>query len=57
MWVSRCGFGATLPHHMTVLECVNSFPKIMLGAGFVADVALQFPGLQFHLTSLLSMNL
>jgi hypothetical protein len=43
------GFSPTAIHHVTVENCLNGCPKIILDAGLVAVVTLQFPGLHAHL--------
>jgi hypothetical protein len=43
-------FNATVPHHITNMKCVNIHRKIILDAGFVADVKFLFPGLHTHPT-------
>jgi hypothetical protein len=37
------GFSMMVLHHVTVVKCVNSCTKIILDAGLVVDMKLQFP--------------
>jgi hypothetical protein len=50
-----CSFNMTVLHHITVVKYVNCCLKIILDAGLVTDVKLQFPGLHAHLTWILSI--
>jgi hypothetical protein len=43
------GFNTAVPH-ITVVKCAKGCPKVILDAGLVADMKLQFPGLHAHLT-------
>jgi hypothetical protein len=36
-------------YHIVILNCGNGYQKIMLDAGLVVEVQLQFPGLLVHL--------
>jgi hypothetical protein len=44
MWFQHDG-----AHHITAVKCVSDCPKIILGAGLVRDMKLQFRGLHAHL--------
>jgi hypothetical protein len=46
--VIACGFNTIVLHHIMVMKCVNSCPKIALNAGLIDDMKLQFPGLHIH---------
>jgi hypothetical protein len=47
--MSSHGFNTTMLHHIIVLNFVNGYQKIILDAGLVMGVKLQFPGLHAHL--------
>jgi hypothetical protein len=53
--VNTCGPDAIALHHIPAVKCVNCSSNIILGVGLVVDVKLQFPGLQSHLTLILSV--
>jgi hypothetical protein len=52
--VSTYGFNTKVLHHITVVKCVSWCPKIILDAGLVVNVMLEFPGQHAHLTSIFS---
>jgi hypothetical protein len=43
----------TTLHHITVVNCVNGFPKNILDAGVVTDMKFHFSDLNAHLNSIL----
>jgi hypothetical protein len=45
-----CGFNTTVLCHITAMKCINGCPKIILDAGLVIDMKLQFPDLHAHQT-------
>jgi hypothetical protein len=51
------GFNTTVLHHIRDVQCVSWCPKIILDAGLVVTVTLEFPGLHDHLTSTFSVGI
>jgi hypothetical protein len=50
--ICSCGSNTAVLHHSAAVKYFNCCPKIILDAGLVLHVKLQFPGLLAHLTSI-----